>query len=34
MEMGTFHKVVEYRVTQKVTWLRVGRYLNDPQVET
>ena len=34
MEAGMFHKVVEYRFAQKVTRLRVNRYLNDPQVKT
>ena len=33
MEVGTLHKVVEYRFAQKVTRLRVNRYLNDPQVK-
>ena len=32
MEAGMFHKVVEYRIAQKVTRLKVDRYLNYPQV--
>jgi hypothetical protein len=34
MEIGIFHKVVEYCVVQKITQLRVNRYLFHPQVKT